>query len=640
MAICNVFYTLTKKTGTFLTFSQYLEDLSKWNTESSYHRVVPSKFIALQLPQNQAEETGMNSKLPKLLQDRFENGCAIYRGSMGSGWTPEHSKSLFWDTMLDVLGVDQQTDRKTIPAIKYVGDINLQSYNEHNGMGYSEIYCHIPNDAQEYVYSYDIEESNTAEIFTRGANSLLEGYQEGEFNGWEKLESETIYSVNNNYKFSWDDATLATTKIANSASYQVNAIIVLYDIYNQDVKEAQSIPLGLYVTGLYDENGVMQNSITKYVCNEDIYNSGTAYGLRICSRYVATPHTDNYIVKDVEVDNGGYSDTSRVLSKIAESQSKMDEVVSKAYSCYQQHKDTLAIFKNNRTNVPYIKIINGESYWFVNGRVINQSTDDTGCNSYTMDELRNLMGIGQGLRISPSISETVYDITSTDPVSVNFSWETTYEGRVILPDSVTLIIKQGNTIKGEYDVTRTTGYTHVLSATEDNPHQNTTYLLNVKYRNMVASTSFEVIFTNPTYFGLIDCEEVVTGNGSSGTVSIDWDCISGMDHRIAINWETQSKPFDKLNKFIDEHPINIEDRATKHICLAYPLLTSDNESTPEVESISDENGYIYYIKDTDTGYINDYTKFTTFNAHDKNVGYVVYISNVCSNVVNYKLKFK
>jgi hypothetical protein len=113
-----------------------------------------------------------------------------------------------------------------------------------------------------------------------------------------------------------------------------------------------------------------------------------------------------------------------------------------------------------------------------------------------------------------------------------------------------------------------------------------------------------------------------------------------MNHRIAINWETQSKPFDKLNKFIDEHPINIEDDVTKHICLAYPLCTSDNESTPEVESISDENGYIYYIKDTDTGYINDYTKFTTFNAHDKNVGYVVYISNVCSNVVNYKLKFK
>ena len=637
MAICNVFYTLTKKTGTFLTFSQYLEDLSKWNTESSYHRVVPSKFIALQLPQNQAEETGMNSKLPKLLQDKFENGCAIYRGSMGGMWTPEHSKSLFWDTMLDVLGVDQQADGKTIPAIKNVGDINLQSYNEHNGMGYSEIYCHIPNDAQEYVHSYDIEESNTAEIITRGTNSLLEGYQEGEFNGWEKLESETIYSINNNYKFSWDDTSLATTKITNSASYQVNAIIVLYDIYNQGIKEAQSIPLGLYVTGLYDENGIMQNSITKYVCNEDIYNSGTAYGLRICSRYVATPHTDNYIVKDVEVDNGGYSDTSRVLSKIAESQSKMDEVVSKAYSCYQQHKDTLAIFKNNRTNVPYIKIINGESYWFVNGRVINQSTDVTGCDPYTMDELRNLMGIGQGLRISPSISETVYDITSTDPVSVNFNWETTYEGRVILPDSITLIIKQGDIIKGEYDVTRVTGYTHVLSATENNPHQNTTYLLNVKYRNMVASTSFEVIFTNPTYFGLIDCEEVVTENGE---VSIDWDCISGMNHRIAINWETQSKPFDKLNKFIDENPISIGGNETKHICLAYPLLTSDNEYTPEVESISDENGYIYYINDVDTGYINDYTKFTTFNAHDKNVGYVVYISNACSNVDNYKLKFK
>ena len=78
----------------------------------------------------------------------------------------------------------------------------------------------------------------------------------------------------------------------------------------------------------------------------------------------------------------------------------------------------------------------------------------------------------------------------------------------------------------------------------------------------------------------------------------------------------------------------------KHICLAYPTQDSNGDATPAIECISDENGYVYYIKTTDEEYVNDYTKFITFNAHDKNVNYVVYISNGCSNVVDYKLKFK
>ena len=37
---------------------------------------------------------------------------------------------------------------------------------------------------------------------------------------------------------------------------------------------------------------------------------------------------------------------------------------------FEQYKELLSIFKNNKTNVPYVKDINGKDYWFVNGKYV------------------------------------------------------------------------------------------------------------------------------------------------------------------------------------------------------------------------------------------------------------------------------
>ena len=47
MAVCNIFGHLKYNTGNFLTFSQYVEDLTRESTQSVYYRVTPSKFVAL-----------------------------------------------------------------------------------------------------------------------------------------------------------------------------------------------------------------------------------------------------------------------------------------------------------------------------------------------------------------------------------------------------------------------------------------------------------------------------------------------------------------------------------------------------------------------------------------------------------------
>lgn len=139
MAICNVFKKLTKETGTFLTFGQYMDDLTEWQTKSKYYKIVPSKFIAID---NQTKKYS-NSTLPKCFYEYFENSCACFKNSKDLEWNPEYSKILFWNAMFESGIITKNSNDNinyTIDGIKYVGDINMQSHNNIDGMGYSEIY--------------------------------------------------------------------------------------------------------------------------------------------------------------------------------------------------------------------------------------------------------------------------------------------------------------------------------------------------------------------------------------------------------------------------------------------------------------------------------------------------------------------
>ena len=49
---------------------------------------------------------------------------------------------------------------------------------------------------------------------------------------------------------------------------------------------------------------------------------------------------------------------------------QMQEMLEEIYKLHQVPKEMLAIFKNSRVNVPYIKEVDGVSYWFVNGRCL------------------------------------------------------------------------------------------------------------------------------------------------------------------------------------------------------------------------------------------------------------------------------
>ena len=149
MAVCNIFESLSKETGTFLSFSQYMEDLTREFAEGKSYHIVPSKFIALDVDYSTGNPWGAfdNDTVVASLIHYFENGCAIYRNDVNN-YTPNISKTLFWNTMIDCGFIGEDFNE-----VRYVGDINLQSYEEYDGMGYSEIYCYIPNEAKQYEFN-------------------------------------------------------------------------------------------------------------------------------------------------------------------------------------------------------------------------------------------------------------------------------------------------------------------------------------------------------------------------------------------------------------------------------------------------------------------------------------------------------
>ena len=385
MAVCNLFRKLSKQTGEFLMFSQYAEDLTRNNSQGYNYRVTPSRFIAANIDFSKFNKyvgEDLNISFPKYLQNYFENGCAVCRNKEDIDWNPEISSNLFWNAMIEgglltftEEAIPSNTSDKSykyyVNEFKWIGEINIQSYDKMNGAGYSEIYCYIPNSANSTMYGC------SERIITNGISSnknIIEGYNIDEFNDNMldgSINSDIIYYPQKTINFYHDDKNYGI-KILNEDKFDINCIIVLYDINNIDNKGNstiiyKNIPLGIYLPGCFEDN-IITNHITKWVHNSDIYDSGTSYGIRICSRFFATPNSNS--IKEVDVNSINsieFESVSQLLGGMADNLQKMMDITKDAV--YDSNlKDTLAIFKNSRTNVPYAVDLNGAKYWFINGR--------------------------------------------------------------------------------------------------------------------------------------------------------------------------------------------------------------------------------------------------------------------------------
>ena len=420
MAVCNLFSELTCESGNFLMFSQYVEDLTRNMSVGDNWKVVPSKFVAMNLDysffdpymNNETINAGkLNNILPEFFQNYYENGCAYGKNEEAyknyieehedevfpewTEWNPNKAKNFFWNSLFksNLLsnsvhsGNYEEEILHYVPEIVYYGDINMYSYNEHQGLGYGEIYCYIPSDANR-KFCQLVEEKDTYGNNTNQSETL-EGFNTDEYKIGKYSKT---YFYNPDYLISscnTDEITDLGTPLnlirngSDLNKYNINTIAVLYSIYVKQNDEwnviYSDIPMGLYITGKFRTEEIdtdndsltyeteLSNEITKHVTTS--YDSGTSYGLRICTRFSATSN-GKLVSTDITADVSDYSNICQMMTNMNENLYRMREVSNSVTTTIQEYKDSLSIIKNNRTNVPYIKLIGGEEYWFINGRKV------------------------------------------------------------------------------------------------------------------------------------------------------------------------------------------------------------------------------------------------------------------------------
>lgn len=226
---CNLFKTLgsgDSHVGEFLMFSQYTEDITKEQSMKSGYRVVPSKFVALNLdiervfkgmdPNNipvsspiihdpnsdtyymqvgDKRVEGCNNIISQIFQSYFENANAFIRNHAGEDGFPDnwdvegrsYASELLWRTLEEWGFIHKESSGASFEyykEVKYIGDINIHSNHKVGSYSYDEIFCHIPVKENEYFYrlnqSIGIQGVSYLESEAEGdiLNSPLEGWND------------------------------------------------------------------------------------------------------------------------------------------------------------------------------------------------------------------------------------------------------------------------------------------------------------------------------------------------------------------------------------------------------------------------------------------------------------------------------
>lgn len=461
---CNLFKPVDNTTGTFFMFSQYALDLTKQNAQTDAYRCVPSKYVACNLKFDSSIFSGTDSQnaqsLGKIFQNYFENACTLLRqtATIEKPWNPEYTRTLLFQTLEKYKLVEATRDTQIdygenvlsgesvslgainsgiSDQIQYIGDINICSYDDtKDGLGYNEIYVYIPNEAK--ATDYQMSSAYTT-YPTAAPAEYISGYSGDDtaYNGLDyvtKCDTEdgnNIYAVgrydlglskyalvpdclkieNNNTNENSND-TIRLEDNSPLESFDINAIIIFYDIVykNMDSGEYEkyyNIPLGIYFTGkpvTTDETINLTNIIKKYVYNDEIYNQGTSYGLRICTRYLATPNSTEVI--ESTATGSVVSEIAPLLDRMNDTIDAADALLKKDTSIYNMLNEHLALFKNNKTNIPYVRTLGPRKYWFVNGKntgavaefefngtesIINSVISRLLEISYTKEEMANIL---------------------------------------------------------------------------------------------------------------------------------------------------------------------------------------------------------------------------------------------------------
>lgn len=283
--------------GTFFMFSQYTDDLTREQSMKGTYRVVPSKFVAVNLNIDNAikhspelfqigvqqgakrgiEEDsgqyylggtipiGINDIIPQILQSYYENSVAFFHNKKdGFVWDVEgrsYASELLWRTLEDWglitlvrPSTSETPDFEYYDEIKYIGDINIHSNRKIGNYSYDEIFCHIPSRDDEYYYPLNPMELTGYSIYgdceeEEGIwnNGMLQEWSESSYPTGNNVLSNTGVAYSNPdpvYRLGGYVPMLNETpehiKVARHSDtdknieYKFNAVIVFYDVLKSE----------------------------------------------------------------------------------------------------------------------------------------------------------------------------------------------------------------------------------------------------------------------------------------------------------------------------------------------------------------------------------------------------------------------
>ena len=420
---CNLFKPLgagDERMGTFLMFSQYADDLTKEESMKGTYRIVPSKFVALDLnidgafnspaqgfviksgnellPGGIVKETGYkicnqpaspNAIISQILQSYYENGMAYIRNHSddieGFNWDAEnrtYANEMLWRT-LERWGFIHKVSGsfEYYDEVKYIGDINIHSNKKVGAYTYDEVFCHIPANDDEYRYPLKYIEKDAIPY---NGDGLLEEWTDATYptgTGRALVNKALMYeSFNKAYYplggnvpvMDYSDENTPQPEPRNpggvNVDYNFNAVIVFYDIlYSEPGEDPRYLhqyrPMGIYLSGPIQEDSEendkaigLKNTFTKYISNNDAYGQGASFGLRIMMRYVPTPNMSTYTM-EVDASGNDYETITQAMGNIADAIVDINRTCKDQHAMFQAYKDHLAMFRNRRVNVPYPRLV-------------------------------------------------------------------------------------------------------------------------------------------------------------------------------------------------------------------------------------------------------------------------------------------
>lgn len=322
---CNLFKPLgagDERMGTFLMFSQFADDATKEQSMKSTYRLIPSKFVALDLNIDNAfnnpsdkfviinndtqepggiepgykicgQPAGSNAIVPQILQSYYENGMAYLRNLANNNsnvlpenfnWDDEkhtYANEMLWRTLENwgfihkVSGSFEYYDE-----VKYIGDINIHSNKKVGAYTYDEIFCHIPAGDDEYRYPLDYVSKEPIEYKHDG---LLEEWTDTTYptgTGRTLINKALMYqSYNKPYYhigghvpvMDYSDENVPQPEPRNpggvNVDYNFNAVIVFYDVlYSEPGEDPRYLhryrPMGIYLSGPVQEDSEDNAQVT------------------------------------------------------------------------------------------------------------------------------------------------------------------------------------------------------------------------------------------------------------------------------------------------------------------------------------------------------------------------------------------